>query len=170
MILLFSFSCCSLGMLDETGRVSSIVTGVTSICYSGGGSSGDGGVGGGGGDSSYGSGGDMSNGGGDSMDSRLHGVSSGLMDNGLVDGLVSGDNTSHGPLGVHGHILEDGLGNMVGAHDRGGLVGGNGGGDVGMSGLGNGVGEGGNLGDHLGEGVSLGGRVGKVATKSVVLN
>jgi len=193
---LFSFSCCFLGVVDETGgvssgdtsgvssgitsRVSSGVTGskgggsgisgVTSIGYSGGGSSGDGGVGGGGGDSSYGSGGDMSNGGGDGMDSRLHGVSSGLMDNGLVDGLVSGDNTGHGPLGVHGHILEDGLGNVVGAHDGGGLVGGNGGGDVGMSGLGHGVGEGGNLGDHLGEGVSLGGRVGKVATKSVVLN
>ncbi len=100
------------------------------------------------------------------MDSGLHGVSSGLMDDGLVDGGVLGDNAGHGHLGVHGHVLEDGLGHVVGAHNGGGLVGGNGGGDVGVGGLGHGVGQSGDLGGDLGEGVGLGGGVGKVAAKS----
>ena len=104
------------------------------------------------------------------MDSRLHGVSSGLMDDGLVDGVVLGDDAGHGHLGVHGHVLEDGLGHVVGAHNGGGLVGGNGGRDVGVGGLGHGVGQGGDLGDDLGEGVGLGGGVGKVAAKSEMKN
>ena len=108
-------------------------------------------------------------GGGDVGDS-LDGVGQGLVDNGLVDGLVGGDRAGDGDGGVDGHVLEDGLGDVVGAHNGGGLVGGNGGRDVGVGRLGDGVSQGGNLGRDGGEGVGLGGGVGKVAAQAVVLN
>jgi len=111
-----------------------------------------------------------SNGGSNGMDSLLDGVSSGLMDNGLVDGLVSGSNSGDGDLSVYRHVLEDRLGNVVGSDNGGGLVGGNGGGDMGLGGLSDRVGQGGNLGDDLGISVCLCSRVGKVTSKSVVLN
>merc|ERR1712212_818212 len=50
------------------------------------------------------------------------------------------------------------------------LVGGNGGGDVGVGGLSNRVGQGGDLGDDLSKSMSLSSGVGKVASQSVVLN
>ena len=109
-----------------------------------------------------------SNGGSNGMDSLLDCVSSGLMDNGLVDGLVSGSNSGDGDLSVYRHVLEDRLGNVVGSDNGGGLVGGNGGGDMGLGGLSNGVGQGGNLGDDLGISVGLSSRVGKVTSKSTI--
>merc|ERR550519_2903670 len=70
-------------------------------------------------------------------------------------------------LGAEGwDVLEDGLGNVVGLDDGGGL----GGGDGGVGGLSHGVGQGGDLGGDLGVGVSLGGGVGEVAAQPVVLD
>merc|ERR1719147_411916 len=109
-------------------------------------------------------------GGGEGLGDLLDSVGAGLVDQGLVDGLVS----PHGAgdlLGSEGgDVLEDGLGNVVGLHNGGGLVGGNGGGDVGVGGLSYGVGQGGDLGDDLSEGMSLSGGVSKVSSKSVVLD
>merc|ERR550532_3223217 len=98
----------------------------------------------------------------------LDGVSPGLVNDGLVNGLVGPHGSGDGDLGVHGHILEDGLGSVVGLDNGGGLVGGDGGGGVG--GLSDGVGQHGDFGGDGGEGVSLGGGVGKVASEPVVLD
>jgi len=121
-------------------------------------------------DSGDGGGVDSGDGGGGNVGDSLDGVGSGLMDNGLVDGLVGPDGAGDGDLSVDGDILEDGLGNMVGLDDGSGLVGGNGGGDVGVGGLSHGVGQGGDLGDDLSEGMSLSGGVSEVSSKSVVLD
>jgi len=97
-------------------------------------------------------------------------VGSGLVNNGLADGLVSG----HGSVDVLGaegwDVLEHWLSNVSGLDNRGWLVGGDGGGDVGVGGLSHGVGQGGDLGGDLGEGMGLSGGVGKVSSKSVVLD
>jgi len=113
----------------------------------------------------------------DSMDwgsnglgNSLDGVGAGFVDNWLVDGLVGTDGSSDGLGSIGGDILEDGLSNVVGLDDGSGLVGGNGGRDVGVGGLSNRVGQGGDLGDDLSKGMSLGGGVGKVATQPVVLD
>jgi len=108
--------------------------------------------------------------GGNSLGDSLDGVGAGLVDNWLVDGLVSTDGSSDGLGSVGGDVLEDGLGNVVGLDNGGGLVGGNGGGDVGVGGLSHGVGQGGDLGDDLSEGMSLSGGVSEVSSKSVVLD
>merc|ERR1719479_580015 len=101
-------------------------------------------------------------GGGDMGDSGGGNVSDG--------GLVS-DGRSVDLLGAEGgDVLEDGLGNVGGLDNGSGLVSGNGGGDVGLDGLGHGVGQGGDLGGDLGEGVGLSGGVGKVASQPVVLD
>ena len=82
-----------------------------------------------------------------------------------------GANRSGDVLGsIDGEVLEDGLGNMVGLDNGGRLVGGNGGGDVGVGGLSNRVGQGGDLGDDLSKSMSLSSGVGKVSSQSVVLN
>lgn len=111
-------------------------------------------------------------GGGDGMGlgDSLDGVGAGLMDNGLVDGLVGPHGSGDGDLGVDRDILEDGLGSMVGPHNGGRLVGGNGSGDMSVDGLRDGVGDGGDLGGDAGESMRLGGGVGKVAAQSVVLD
>jgi len=114
--------------------------------------------------------GDSVDGGGNSLGDSLDGVGAGLVDNWLVDGLVSTDWSSDGLGSVGGDVLEDGLGNVVGLDNGGGLVGGNGGGDVGVGGLSHGVGQGGDLGDDLSEGMSLSGGVSEVSSKSVVLD
>jgi len=98
----------------------------------------------------------------------LDGVGPGLMDNGLVDGLVGPDGAGHGDLSVDGDVLEDGLGGVVGTDNGGGLVGGDLGGDVGVGGLSDGVGQGGDLGHDIGVGVGLSGRVGEVASQPLV--
>jgi len=105
-----------------------------------------------------------------SLGNSLDGVGTGFVDNWLVDGLVGTDGSSDGLGSVGGDVLEDGLGNVMGLDDGSGLVGGNGGGDVGVGGLSDRVGQGGDLGDDLSKGVSLGGGVGKVATQPVVLD
>jgi len=114
--------------------------------------------------------GDSVDGGGNSLGDSLDGVGAGLVDNWLVDGLVSTDGSSDGLGSVGGDVLEDGLGDVVGLDNGGGLVGGNGGGDVGVGGLSHGVGQGGDLGDDLSEGMSLSGGVSEVSSKSVVLD
>jgi len=97
-------------------------------------------------------------------------VGSGLVNNGLADGLVSG----HGSVDVLGaegwDVLEHWLSNVSGLDNRGWLVGGDGGGDVGVGGLSHGVGQGGDLGGDLGEGMGLSSGVGEVTTESVVLD
>jgi len=108
--------------------------------------------------------------GGNSLGDSLDGVGAGLVDNWLVDGLVSTDGSSDGLGSVGGDVLEDGLGNVVGLDNGGGLVGGNGGGDVGVGGLSHGVGQGGDLGDDLSISMSLSGGVSEVSSKSVVLD
>jgi len=106
----------------------------------------------------------------DSLADGLDSVSSGLVSDGLGDGLV-GPHWAGDLLGAEGwDVLEDWLSDVVGLDDGGGLVGGDGSWDVGVSGLGYGVGQGGDLRSHLSEGVSLSGGVGKVSTQSVVLN
>merc|ERR1711902_348040 len=103
---------------------------------------------------------DMGNsvdGGGNSLGDSLDGVGAGLVDNWLVDGLVSTDGSSDGLGSVGGDVLEDGLGNVVCLDNGGGLVGGNGGWDVGVGGLSNRVGQGGDLGDDLSKSMSLSG-------------
>lgn len=106
----------------------------------------------------------------DSLADSLDGVGSGLMNNGLADGLVSSDG-SMDLLGAEGgDVLEHRLGDMGGLDNRSRLVGGNGGWDVGVDGLSHGVGQGGDLGGDLSEGVGLSSGVGKVAAQSVVLN
>jgi len=105
-------------------------------------------------------------GGGDLLD----GVGLGLVDQGLGDLLDGPHGSSEGLASIGGDVLEDGLGDMGGLDDGGGLVGGDGGRDVGVGGLGHGVGDGGDLGAHLSESMGLGGGVGKVATESVVLD
>jgi len=104
------------------------------------------------------------------LGNSLDGVGTGFVDNWLVDGLVGTDGSSDGLGSIGGDILEDGLSNVVGLDDGSGLVGGNGGRDVGVGGLSNRVGQGGDLGDDLSKGMSLGGGVGKVATQPVVLD
>merc|ERR1719180_400413 len=108
--------------------------------------------------------------GGNSLGNSLDGVGAGLVDNWLVDSLVGTDRSGDVLGSVGGDVLEDGLGNVVGLDNGGRLVGGNGGGDVGVGGLSNRVGQGGDLGDDLSESMSLSGGVGKVASQSVVLN
>merc|ERR1719320_230856 len=83
--------------------------------------------------------------GGNSLGNSLDCVGAGLVDNWLVGSVVGLDNGCR-------------------------LVGGNGGGDVGVGGLSNRVGQGGDLGDDLSESMSLSCGVGKVSTQSVVLN
>merc|ERR1719147_211992 len=109
-------------------------------------------------------------GGGEGLGDLLDSVGAGLVDQGLVDGLVSPHGAGDLLGSVGGDVLEDGLGNVVGLDNGGGLVGGNGGGDVGVGGLSYGVGQGGDLGDDLSEGMSLSGGVSKVSSKSVVLD
>jgi hypothetical protein len=100
----------------------------------------------------------------------LDGVSAGLMHKGLADGLVGTDGTRDSLMAEGGDVLEDGLSSMGGLHNRGRLVSGNWGRDVGVGGLSDRVGNCGDLGCHLSEGMSLSGGVGKVATQPVVLN
>merc|ERR1712038_1760402 len=85
---------------------------------------------------------------------------------GLVDSLVGADRSSDVLGSVSGDVLEDGLGYVVGLDNGGRLVGG----DGGVGGLSNRVGQGGDLGDDLSESMSLSGGVGKVSSQSVVLN
>jgi len=108
--------------------------------------------------------------GGNSLGHSLDSVGAGLVDNWLVDSLVGADRSSDVLGSVGGDVLEDGLGYVVGLDNGGRLVGGNGGGDVGVGGLSNRVGQGGDLGNNLSESMSLSGGVGKVSSKSVVLN
>jgi len=114
--------------------------------------------------------GDSVDGGGNSLGHSLDSVGAGLVDNWLVDSLVGADWSSDVLGSVGGDVLEDGLGNVVGLDNGGGLVGGNGGGDMGVGGLSHGVGQGGDLGDDLSEGMSLSGGVSEVSSKSVVLD
>merc|ERR1719187_729403 len=76
-------------------------------------------------------------------------MGTGFMDNGLVDSLVGTDGSSDGEGLVDGNILEDWLGKMGGTHDRGGVGGGDRGGDMGVGGLSYWVGQGGDLGGHI---------------------
>merc|ERR1719499_791596 len=108
--------------------------------------------------------------GGNSLGHSLDSVGAGLVDNWLVDSLVGADRSSDVLGSVGGDVLEDGLGYVVGLDNGGRLVGGDGGGDVGVGGLSNGMGQGGDLGDDLSESMSLSGGVGKVSSQSVVLN
>jgi len=108
--------------------------------------------------------------GGNSLGNSLDGVGTGFVDNWLVDSLVGTDGSSDALGSISGDVLEDGLGNVVGLDDRGRLVGGNRGRDVGVSGLSHGVGQGGDLGDDLSESMSLSSGVGKVASQPVVLD
>merc|ERR1719499_895780 len=108
--------------------------------------------------------------GGNSLGHSLDSVGAGLVDNWLVDSLVGADRSSDVLGSVGGDVLEDGLGYVVGLDNGGRLVGGDGGGDVGVGGLSNWVGQGGDLGDDLSESMSLSGGVGKVSSQSVVLN
>merc|ERR1719446_583252 len=108
--------------------------------------------------------------GGNSLGNSLDSVGAGLVDNWLVDSLVSTDRSGDVLGSVGGDVLEDGLGNVVGLDNGGRLVGGNGGGDVGVGGLSNRVGQGGDLGDDLSKSMSLSGGVCKVSSQSVVLN
>jgi len=105
-----------------------------------------------------------------SLGYSLDSVGACFMDNWLVDSLVSTDWSSDGLSSIGGDVLEDGLGNVMGLDNWGGLVGGNGGRDVGVSSFSNGVGQGGDLGNDLSESMSLSSGVGKVATQSVVLD
>merc|ERR1719320_2104293 len=108
--------------------------------------------------------------GGNSLGNSLDCVGAGLVDNRLVDSLVGADWSSDVLGSVGGDVLEDGLGNVVGLDNGCRLVGGNGGGDVGVGGLSNRVGQGGDLGDALSKSMSFSCGVGKVSSKSVVLN
>jgi len=108
--------------------------------------------------------------GGNSLGNSLDSVCTGFMDNWLVDSLVGTDGSSDVLGSISRDSLEDGLGNVVGLDDRGRLVSGNWGGDVGVSGLSHGMGQGRDLGDDLCIGMSLSGGVGKVASKPVVLD
>jgi len=108
--------------------------------------------------------------GGNSLGNSLDSVGAGLVDNWLVDSLVGADRSSDVLGSVGGDVLEDGLGYVVGLDNGGRLVGGDGGGDVGVGGLSDRVGQGGDLGDDLSESMSLSGGVGKVSSQSVVLN
>merc|ERR1740131_376887 len=100
----------------------------------------------------------------------LDGVGAGLMNNGLADGLVGTDRSGDHLASEGGDVLEDRLSNMGGLDNGSWLVGSNGGEDVGVGSLSDGVGQGGDLGDDLSESMSLSGRVGKVATQPVVLD
>merc|ERR1719320_1357814 len=102
--------------------------------------------------------------GGNSLGNSLDCVGAGLVDNWLVDSLVGADWSSDVLGSVGGGVLEDGLGNVVGLDNGGRLVGGNGGWDVGVGGLSNRVGQGGDLGDDLSKSMSLRSRVGKVSS------
>jgi len=108
--------------------------------------------------------------GGNSLGNSLDCVGAGLVDNWLVDSLVGADWSSDVLGSVGGDVLEDGLGNVVGLDNGCRLVGGNGGGDVGVGGLSNRVGQGGDLGDDLSKSMSLSCGVGKVSSESVVLD
>jgi len=108
--------------------------------------------------------------GGNSLGNSLDGVGTGFVDNWLVDSLVGTDGSSDLLGSVSRDSLEDGLGNVVGLDDRGRLVGGNRGGDVGVSGLSHRVGYGRDLGDDLSESMSFSSGVGKVASQPVVLD
>jgi len=102
--------------------------------------------------------------GGNSLGNSLDCVGAGLVDNWLVDSLVGADWSSDVLGSVGGDVLEDGLGNVVGLDNGCRLVGGNGGGDVGVGGLSNRVGQGGDLGDDLSKSMSLSSGVGKVSS------
>jgi len=106
----------------------------------------------------------------DSLADGLDGVGPGLVSDGLGDGLVGPDWAVDLLCAEGRDVLEDGLSDVVGLDDGGGLVGGDGSWDVGVGGLGHGVGQGGDLGDDLSEGVSLGGGVGEVPPQPVVLD
>merc|ERR1712106_236247 len=114
--------------------------------------------------------GNTMNWGGHSLGNSLDGVGAGFVNNWLVDSLVGTDWSTDVPGSEGRNVLEDGLGNMMGLDNWGGLVGGNWGWDVGMGGLSHGVGQGGDLGDDLSVSMSLSGRVGKVASQPVVLD
>merc|ERR1712183_988517 len=103
--------------------------------------------------------------GSNSLGNSLDSVGAGLVDNWLVDSLVSTDRSGDVLGSVGGDVLEDGLGNVVGLDNGGRLVGGNGGGDVGVGGLSNRVGQGGDLGDDPSKSMSLSGGVGKVSSQ-----
>jgi len=107
---------------------------------------------------------------GEALGHLLDGMGAGLVNQGLLDGLV-GPHGSMNLLGSEsGDVLEDWLGSIVGVDDGVGLVGGNRGGDMGMGGLSHRVGQGGNLGADLSESMRLSSGVGKVSSKSVMLN
>jgi len=107
---------------------------------------------------------------GEALGHLLDGVGAGLVNQGLLDGLV-GPHGSMNLLGSEsGDVLEDWLRSIVGVDDGVGLVGGNRGGDMGMGGLSHRVGQGGNLGADLSESMRLGSGVGKVSSKPVMLN
>lgn len=107
---------------------------------------------------------------GEALGDLLDGVGAGLVNEGLLDGLV-GPHGSMNLLGSEsGDVLEDWLSSIVGVDDGVGLVGGNRGGDMGMGGLSHRVGQGGNLGADLSESMRLGSGVGKVSSKPVMLN
>eukprot|EP00091_Calanus_sinicus_P024800 TRINITY_DN90_c0_g1_i29.p1 TRINITY_DN90_c0_g1~~TRINITY_DN90_c0_g1_i29.p1 ORF type:complete len:174 (+),score=32.86 TRINITY_DN90_c0_g1_i29:228-749(+) len=108
--------------------------------------------------------------GGNSLGNSLDGVGTGFVDNWLVDSLVGTDRSSDLLGSISRDSLEDGLGNVVGLDNRGRLVGGNWGGDVGVSGLSHRVSQGRDLGDDLSESMSLSSGVGKVASQPVVLD
>merc|ERR1719209_2220242 len=104
----------------------------------------------------------------DSLGDSLDSVGACFMDNWLVDSLVGTDRSSDSLGSIGGDVLEDGLGNVVGLDNWGGLMGGNWG--MGVGSLSNGVSQGGDLGNDLSESMSLSSGVGKVATQSVVLD
>jgi len=93
--------------------------------------------------------------GGNSLGNSLDGVGAGFVNNWLVDSLVGPDRSADGLGSISWDSLEDGLSNVVSSDNWGGLVGGNGGRDVGVSGLSHGVGQGGDLGDDLSISMSL---------------
>merc|ERR1712215_464780 len=105
-----------------------------------------------------------------SLGSSLNSVGACFMNNWLVDSLVSTNGSSDGLSSIGRDVLEDGLGNVMGLDNWGGLVGGNGGRDVGMSSFSNGMSQGGDLGNDLSESMSHSSGIGKVATQSVVLD
>jgi len=106
----------------------------------------------------------------DSLADSLDRVGSGLVNNWLADGLVGSDWSMDGLGSKSGDVLEDWLGSIVSLDNGGWLVGGNWGRNVGVGGLSDGVGQGGDLGGDLSKGMGLSSGVGKVSSQSVVLN
>jgi len=106
----------------------------------------------------------------DGLADCLDGVSPGLVSDRLGNSLVS----PHWPvdlLRAEGwDVLEDGLRDVVSFDNGSRLVRCDRSWDMGVRGLGNRVGQGGDLGDHLSECVCLGGGIGEIASQPVVLD